>query len=41
MVQFIHQIYIDTDWDEITVDEYNNIKTSDRGDGMAGSTGTF
>ena len=41
MVQFIHQIYIDTDWDEISVEEYNNIKTSDRGDGMAGSTGTF
>ena len=41
MVQFIHQIYIDTDWAEISVDEYNSIKTSDRGDGMAGSTGTF
>lgn len=39
LVQFIHQYYIDTDWNEITLDEYNNIEVSDRGDGMAGSTG--
>ena len=41
LVQFIHQIYLDTDWEEIPLKEYNNIDVSDRGDGMAGSTGTF
>lgn len=41
LVQFIHQIYLDTDWDEIPNDEYDKIEPSDRGDGMAGSTGTF
>ena len=39
LVQFIHQYYIDTDWNEITLDDYNKIEVSDRGDGMAGSTG--
>jgi hypothetical protein len=32
---------LDTEWEEIPLKDYNNIKTSDRGDGMAGSTGTF
>lgn len=41
LVQFIHQIYLDTDWQEMTEDEYNEIEPSDRADGMAGSTGTF
>lgn len=41
LVQFIHQIYLDTAWEELSNDDYNNIETSDRGDGMAGSTGTF
>ncbi len=39
LVQFIHQIYIPTEWNEIPLIEYNNIEQSDRGDGMAGSTG--
>ena len=41
LVQFIHQYYIPTDWQEISTDEYNSIGVSDRGTGMAGSTGTF
>ena len=41
LVQFIHQIYIGSEWEEIPTKEYDNIKESDRGDGMAGSTGTF
>lgn len=41
LVQFIHQIYLDTDWEEISEDDYDKIEPSDRGDGMAGSTGTF
>ena len=41
LVQFIHQIYIDTDWKELTPEQYNEIGVSDRGDGMAGSTGIF
>ena len=41
LVQFIHQIYLDTDWAEISTTEYNKIAPSDRGDGMAGSTGIF
>lgn len=41
LVQFIHQIYLDTEWEEIPLKNYNDIKTSDRGAGMAGSTGTF
>lgn len=39
LVQFIHQYYIDTEWNQISTDDYNNIEESDRGDGMAGSTG--
>lgn len=39
LVQFIHQVYIPTEWNEIPLNEYNNIEQSDRGDGMAGSTG--
>ena len=41
LVQFIHQIYLDTDWVEMDEKEYDKIEASDRGDGMAGSTGTF
>ena len=41
LVQFIHQIYLDTDWVEMDEKEYDEIEASDRGDGMAGSTGTF
>ena len=41
LVQFIHQIYLDTDWSEISTTEYNKIDPSDRGAGMAGSTGIF
>lgn len=39
LVQFIHQYYINTDWEFISESEYNKIETSDRGAGMAGSTG--
>lgn len=39
LVQFIHKYYIDTDWNEITNEEYNNIKVSDRGNGGFGSSG--
>jgi deoxyuridine 5'-triphosphate nucleotidohydrolase len=38
LVQFIHKYYIDTDWTEISNDEYNCLKTSDRGNGGFGST---
>ena len=41
LVQFIHQIYLETDWVEMDEKEYDDIEASDRGDGMAGSTGTF
>ena len=41
LVQFIHQYYIPTDWEEISTEDYDNIGVSDRGTGMAGSTGTF
>lgn len=39
IVQFIHKEYIDTDWQEISNDEYNNIEVSDRGTGGFGSSG--
>ena len=39
IVQFIHKYYIDTDWEEIGVDEYNNLEKSDRGSGGFGSSG--
>jgi dUTP pyrophosphatase len=39
IVQFIHQEYIDTDWSEITNEEYNSLESTDRGDGGFGSSG--
>lgn len=39
IVQFIHKYYIDTDWEEISVDEYNNLDKTSRGDGGFGSSG--
>lgn len=39
IVQFIHKYYIDTDWSEISTDEYNQLKVSDRGAGGFGSSG--
>ena len=39
VVQFIHKHYIDTNWEEITNSEYDNIKESDRGAGGFGHTG--
>ena len=39
IVQFIHKYYIDTDWEEISTDEYNNLETSDRATGAFGSSG--
>lgn len=39
IVQFIHKYYVDTNWEEISTDEYNNLEVSDRGDGGFGSSG--
>lgn len=39
IVQFIHKHYIDTDWEEISNDTYNNLETSSRGEGGFGSSG--
>ena len=39
IVQFIHKYYIHTDLEEISVDEYNSLKVSDRGDGGFSSSG--
>lgn len=39
IVQFIHKYYINTDWEEISTDEYNNLEVSDRGAGGFGSSG--
>jgi dUTP pyrophosphatase len=39
IVQFIHKYYIHTDLEEISVDEYNSLKVSDRGDGNFGHSG--
>lgn len=39
IVQFIHKYYIHTDLEEISVNEYNNLKASDRGDGAFGHSG--
>ena len=39
IVQFIHKYYIHTDLEEISVDEYNSLKTSDRGDTGFGHSG--
>lgn len=41
LVQFIQQYYIPTEWEQISNEDYNKIGVSDRGDGMAGSTGIF
>lgn len=41
LIQFIHQIYLDTEWSEVSPEEYFSMEESDRGAGMAGSTGTF
>ena len=39
IVQFIHKEYIDTDWAEITNEDYDKIEISDRGTGGFASTG--
>lgn len=39
IVQFIHKEYIDTDWSEISNNEYDSIEVSDRGTGGFASTG--
>lgn len=39
IVQFIHKYYIDTDWEEISTEKYNNLEVSDRGAGGFGSSG--
>ena len=39
IVQFIHKEYIDTDWSEITNEDYDKIEVSDRGTGGFASTG--
>lgn len=39
IVQFIHKYYIDTEWSEISNEQYNNIEVSDRGAGGFSSTG--
>lgn len=39
IIQFIHKNYIDTEWSEISNEDYNNLGKSDRGSGGFGSTG--
>lgn len=39
IVQFIHKYYINTDWEEISTNEYNSLEASDRGAGGFGSSG--
>ena len=39
IVQFIHKYYIHTDLEEISIDEYNSLKASDRGFGGFSSSG--
>lgn len=39
IVQFIHKEYIDTQWEEITNEQYDQIEVSDRGTGGFASTG--
>ena len=39
LVQFIHKYYINTDWQEISNEQYNEIQVSDRGAGGFGSSG--
>lgn len=41
IVQFIHKYYIDTNWEEISNDEYNNLDKTSRSDGGFGSSGVF
>ena len=41
VVQFIHKNYIDTDWQEISVENYNNLSKTDRGEGGFGSTNEY
>jgi dUTPase len=41
LVQFIHKEYIDTEWEEISTDDYAKIGVSDRGAGAFASTGSF
>lgn len=41
LVQFIHKEYIDTEWEEISTDDYAKIDKSDRGAGAFASTGSF
>ena len=38
VVQFIHKRYIDTEWEEISNEDYNLIEPTDRGEGGFGST---
>ena len=40
IVQFIHKSFINTDWAEISEEQYNAIGTTDRGEGGFGSSGT-
>ena len=39
IVQFIHKEFINTEWEEITTDEYNSLDATDRGTGGFASTG--
>ena len=39
IVQFIHKYYIDTDWEEISTDEYNRLDKTSRSDGGFSSSG--
>lgn len=39
LVQFIHKQFINTYWEEISEDAYNNIEISERGEGGFSSTG--
>lgn len=39
IVQFIHKEFINTEWEEITTDEYNSLEATDRGTGGFASTG--
>ena len=39
IVQFIHKEYIASDFEEISVDEYNALEATDRGEGGFSSTG--
>lgn len=41
LVQFIHKEYIDTEWEEISTEDYAKIDVSDRGAGAFASTGSF